>query len=651
MRRLYFLLSFILLVSMSNRVLGQKNIEDSLNRLSPLDFGLNEAQTDSARYDVLYRTHKAAVESGKVVDYSGIPSLTIEITPEVEPIPLTNYNDFAGLELTIINNAKKCFVFTMLREKDSIAVDRELIDKGDFSSIPALDTGLNLLVIVDSNLWVEKRIGYNYGATRQDILLVEKGKALNKPISSYQTEASSPVCYRIAAEKDEKFIGNLTIKRSETNTYKAKCFQIVGCNNLKIKNVSIYTPKSTLVADEAISITHCTNLTMEDVKIDGSYSKTDYYGYGIVLNNVWNSQFVNLWGHANWGVFGTNNMSMTVLRDCNINRFDVHCYGRDVSFYNCKFSKLYNQFSSMYGQILFENCSFVNFTPVLIETSYNAYTAFDLVMRNCVFEANTSKYFLLSIGALTDNRNSRPELYEKCWPNITIKNLTVNVPDAVNAITLFKPKGTVSLKNTVGYISKIKIDGLKFNYSGSGHAADFYVASTEVLTKNQLTCQFNNVNIMAESDAQIQQATQKFKYPGSIHFNLHRNNAKDVIRITKSRLNYNANANAAYNLIFKDCTLGFVRYSTISNASRRTYKNCKIYLNCNDDKRYYLDNNASYEGCTFIPCSDNMFVDFFGDKNDVSFVNCKTTRKYNLIYKGKINNEELKKFSVKGARK
>ncbi|MCQ2284782.1 MAG: hypothetical protein MJZ57_07770 [Bacteroidales bacterium] len=636
---------------MGNRLFGQNSKSDTVKLLSPFDFGLNEAQTDSARYDVLFRPHTAAVESGAYVDYSGMTELSIEVTADAQPIPLTPKSDFGGLVLNVKNKAKNCFIFRMVMPADSIPMDKKMLDGKDFSAIQMLDSGMHLLVIEDQNLWVEKRSGYNYGATRRDLLLIDKGKAQNTTTASYQTDASNPKCTVINASKDEKLIANLTIKRSEESTYKAKCFQIVGLNNLRISKVSISTPKNNLQADEAISIANSANVLLEDVTIEGTYSQPDKYGYGILLNNVWNIQFVRLVGHANWGIFGTNNVNKATLTDCDINRFDVHCYGRDVKMVNCHFSKLYNQFSSVFGEVCFEGCRFTNFTPVLIETSYNAYTGFDLVFRNCVFDVTESKNFMVSMGYLTETRNSRPELYEKCWPNVTIKNLTVNVPDAVNSVVLFKPKGTISKKMLVGYINKVKIDGLKFNYSGSGHAASFYVCSEEVLVKNNLTCNFDAVDLLPVPDSKIAQATKKFYYPASIYFNLHRNNGRDLIRITNSRLNYNANANAYYNINFSKCTIGLVRYTSISSTAARAYKNCKIYLNCIDDKRYYIDNHAYYDGCTFIPCSDKMFVDFFGSDNNVTIKNCQTTRKFALLYKGKKNNEELKKFVVKGIRK
>jgi len=102
---------------------------DSVQYLSPFDFGLAEATTDSARYEVLYKTHEAAVAEGKNVSYEGIDSLTIEVKPGFKSIPLTQINDFHGMKLTVKNNAQKYFLFEMIQPATPIEIDKRLVDE------------------------------------------------------------------------------------------------------------------------------------------------------------------------------------------------------------------------------------------------------------------------------------------------------------------------------------------------------------------------------------------------------------------------------------------------------------------------------------------------------------------------------------------
>ena len=58
--------------------------------------------------------------------------------------------------------------------------------------------------------------------------------------------------------------------------------------------------------------------------------------------------------------------------------------------------------------------------------------------------------------------NSRPELNRKCWPNLSVTNMTVIVPGTVRSLDLYEPTGTLSeLKKPVYYINKVIVNGLK----------------------------------------------------------------------------------------------------------------------------------------------------------------------------------------------
>ena len=94
-----------------------------------------------------------------------------------------------------------------------------------------------------------------------------------------------------------------------------------------------------------------------------------------------------------------------------------------------------------------------------------------------------------------------------------------------------------------------------------------------------------------------------------------------------------------------------IRYNSKTNGTKRNYNRCTLYLNNADDARYYIDNQAVYYRCTFVPCNAKMFVSFYGVSNDVIIKNCKSTRKTTLFYQGQKDNIELKGFVLKGNEK
>lgn len=131
-------------------------------------------------------------------------------------------------------------------------------------------------------------------------------------------------------------------------------------------------------------------------------------------------------------------MNNTRLRDCDINRFDVHCYGKDIFFERSKFRNLYNQFSSMFGDVEFSNCEFYDFIPVLFETTYNAYTKFNLRFKRCKVFVSQNKNYLIAGGNLNDEiTNERDELRNKEYPNLYVDGLTLEMPKGLDTYYIY----------------------------------------------------------------------------------------------------------------------------------------------------------------------------------------------------------------------
>ena len=254
----------------SNMAFAQRHEKtDTTLLLSPFDFGLAEAETDSARYEVLYATHTKAVELGADVSYQGIGTLVIEVTESSLPIPLTRHNDFAGVHLIVKNQHKAQYLFSMADTLwQSVELSPAAVDSGNFSSIPSLAEGTCMLLLEDLQPWVNNRSGYKYGAMRKDLLLLYNGQAQNKPVSAYATDSTILKASVHPTDNTLKTITDLTITRDTSATTKTFCFYIHGINNLKISKLRINTPDTkNLYADAAINIENCTNIALEDVTI------------------------------------------------------------------------------------------------------------------------------------------------------------------------------------------------------------------------------------------------------------------------------------------------------------------------------------------------------------------------------------------------
>ena len=194
---------------------------DTIRYISPFDFGLAEAETDSARYEVLYATHVRAVETGAEVSYQGIGTLVIEMTESSRPIPLTRHNDFAGLQLIVKNSSNAQYLFSMMDTLwQSVELAPSAVDSGDFTANPLLSEGVWMLRLEDQHPWVGNRAGHNYGAIRKDLLFVRNGRTQNGPIAPYSTDSTRLSAWAHRADDGLKTITDLTITRDTTSTAK-----------------------------------------------------------------------------------------------------------------------------------------------------------------------------------------------------------------------------------------------------------------------------------------------------------------------------------------------------------------------------------------------------------------------------------------------
>lgn len=451
--------------------------------LTPFDFGLTEALSNIERYEVIFKTHQEALKLGVDVDYSGIDELHIEIPKGATPIPLSKRTDFKGLKLYVSNHSNNQYLFTRVQRPSPIDITKDEFVSGTYVSRPEMRKGTYLLVVEDMTPWVDKREGYTYGFLRKDVVLISGAKAKNTHVMPYLSAASNPRFSYLEVDNDG-YVKNLEFYRTENSTYKTFLFQINWQNGFCVENVSIYTPDTKFHGDAAISVSNCTNTLLKDICIQGTYSQSNKFGYGISLDNVWNTKIVNICSNCKWGVFGNNNVNKCTLKNCKINRFDVHCYGRDIYMQDCCFSGMYNQFSSVFGTVSYKRCVFDNQRPCLIESSYNAYTGFNLNYEKCTFMMNKNKCELVFLMDVPQKINSRPELALKCLPNVRLKKCSFFFEEDLDEWFIFRA-GNKKIETPVGYVSSIDISDAKMLREVKCHISNF-----NLTTMNEVEFQY-----------------------------------------------------------------------------------------------------------------------------------------------------------------
>lgn len=433
--------------------------------LSPLDYGIADAKNGYERYDILLRCHLDAVELGKGVSYQGIDSLYIEIPQDATGIPLSDYTDFSGVVLTVCNTQRDLYLFTKINPVEEIQLEADKVDVGDFRNENLLTSGNYIIIVKDENPWVDERKGFGYPHIRRDVLYVKDGRALNHVIKPYDNLQSKMTCRYRQVHPNRKLFSNLSFYRTRESTFKTCLLRVVAEHNFIVKNINVVTPiNDELYADHIFMVEDCTCFTLQDVVVDGTYSLTDKYGYAFGLDNVWCHKALRVKADGKWGVYGTNNVNTAALEDCKINRFDIHCYGRDILCKNCHFYRLYNSFGATYDNVVFNNCSFDHSRPYLTAGSYNSFVEVNVIFTNCKFFLSPKYPWIAEVDGMPAEINKRPELAEKYLPNIMLRRCNVVLPGNNKKWFIINARAhdhSILLKGGRVEINKLKIEGAK----------------------------------------------------------------------------------------------------------------------------------------------------------------------------------------------
>lgn len=430
--------------------------------ISPLSYGLKEARTGEERFWVLYETHSTANKYGWKVSYKGINDVYLEVPSNAKSIPLSNCTDFCGTSFIVRNTQKDDFyLFELTQDLHSIDIPKSFFVNYDFRSLKGLNQNNVLLVVEDNNLWIRNRQGHNYSVKRKDVLFIKNGKAKNQTILPYNNEFSSPKCWFAYVTNRVKQFKNVTLQRTSDSSVKTYLVKVSNMNNVLLSGIKIITPDPIIMnADHAITIENCTNVSIKDVDIVRTYSFENKYGYGIVLNNVWNVFIDKVVSESAWGVFGNNNLSNVHMSNCDVNRFDAHCYARDFYFSRCIFSLVGVPESSFVGEMVFECCIFKQATLCNSRSDYNAYTPFSITLKDCTVYFDRNHHTLVYLSNVPQEPNDRIELKMKYTPSLNIINSTIVLNDDNKYWTFFE-LGPQSRENPFGGIGAIRVDGLK----------------------------------------------------------------------------------------------------------------------------------------------------------------------------------------------
>lgn len=442
-------------------------------------------------------------------------------------INLNNETDFNNCTFEItgsFNNpgTKQPFLFSVLGNSfGSIFIDKREIDSGDFSKTVDFPEGLCLLKIEDQSPFTIYHPATNLPSLkfRSDILLVDDKRAINRVIAPYDNSESIPIAtYKQIGTSNPIVIKNVTIIRTASLTRKCHVLQIQRKNDIHLENIQVETlPPSSgsiFTGDSCISISDSTNVTLKDIEINGTYSQTNQFGYGLNFTNIWNLHLENIVAtDSNWGVTCGYNLNHVTLKDCHLNRLDLHLYGRDFYCEGCTFENTnaaalsasrhnINRFGGLFGYVRYKACVFEGFTPLRIDWEFQLYTPFDLIFESCTIKLKSDMLYLIEPGNLNPSEDHfRQSLNKIYWPNISMEECQFVLPENTASnieIPLFYLRNTPDLDLHIEGLYCLRFHNMKSNKQVKMIFCNYPVLTANTVYTRRTEKQGNTMTFFAE---------------------------------------------------------------------------------------------------------------------------------------------------------
>lgn len=485
-------------------------------------------------YNRLCEIHASALALSpdtRVVYPSDI-SINIEIPLEATTIPLTCNTDFNGCSFLVKNTSKdNLFLFSLdcrsdLQDNETvnfstlasaarkIDIKGSIIDSGDFSSVPALSHGHKLLYIYDPNVWSIGGVSGTLEVFRRDIIHIVDGQAQNKPIRPY-TETSNLMCFwdEVTVKASPTF-ENLTFTRTASSTQRTYLLKACGQVGLHVRNININTPREDTIPserphyldDRCLYIRHSVNTVLENICVNGTYSRSNQHGYAFRMINLANTTLRNVQGDGAWGVQCGFFLNTVTLDGCTLNRFDCHCYCADFTYRNCIFKTDMAHYSSencscqvacAYGDMQFAHCRFVDARPMIVSPMYSrGQSGFELSYYDCVFDVLPKYYYLVEGLTYDDTEDSR------ALPNLYMRDCIIDATRGTNARRYYlyhfnNQKNEGLYKDTVQYLNTVNLENVKV--IAKNQQAPVWLCNKKLnyqqhLIKRVLNCPFDSIN-------------------------------------------------------------------------------------------------------------------------------------------------------------
>ncbi len=306
------------------------------------------------------------------------------------------------------------------------------------------------LIIVDDLTPLYERPSSGQIYKRRDILLVQNNELCNYPIFNYDDDPDTEASIKFLPITSGGFkFCNLHFDRTGAVNM-TPLLWVNYCYKPEICNLivdSSHREWDGYAESGTIRFEYVHSPYIHDISINNCYgdpvgsSSESHVSYNINITGGTNVIIERLNGNARWHSFGNQSINGAVLRDCIVDQWDSHTYGKDYLFENCTFHTDHLGQPEK-GFMHFIHCKFLHSNIGYTSDSDIASFPIQKIFDGCTFEDQDKA--LVNISQIHTLDNLRQMLVSGEYPTLIVNNCILNIVKTRTTYVFYE----ISDKNT-----------------------------------------------------------------------------------------------------------------------------------------------------------------------------------------------------------
>lgn len=322
------------------------------------------------------------------------------------------------------------------------------------------------VMVVDDLTPLYTRVSNGVNYYRRDMILVQNNEMCTAPIMDYDDDPDTDARIKFMSVTHGGFkFCNLRYDRTGSEEM-SPLLWVNYCYKPEVYNVTIDSDHPEFKGyceSGTLRFEYVFQPYLHDLSLDsclGDVVGTNQAQYNIVIQGATKVVIERVNANAKWHSFGNQSINGAVCRDCILDQWDSHTYGRDYLFENCTFHTDHLGAPEV-GIMKFVHCRFLNSRTGYLSDSDTASFPTHRIFEGCVFDDHETS--LVAVSPIYTPANPRVLLVSEKYPSLTVRDCIINVATYKTTWVMYEVNSVNTSLIQSNEMADIRIENLTIN--------------------------------------------------------------------------------------------------------------------------------------------------------------------------------------------